>query len=50
MKMRFCKALGCIMAGVGLLIILALILPTIFWWFFLGGVLILTGIGMFCHF
>ena len=43
------KFLGYILAGTGLLIILALLLPNIFWWFVLGIVMIALGLFIICH-
>jgi hypothetical protein len=43
---RFCRGrtLGFVLAGAGILLILAVILPSQLWWFFLGVALILIGI------
>jgi hypothetical protein len=43
---RFCRSrsLGFVLAGAGILLILAIILPSQLWWFFLGVALILAGI------
>lgn len=38
------RVCGCISIGIGIVILLALILPTNFWWFFLGAALICGGI------
>lgn len=46
---RPCKTLGFYIAGAGLLIILAIILPCELWWFFLGIALILGGVLLFRH-
>lgn len=42
------KQIGRIVIGLGLLIILALILPGGFWWFTLGAALIALGIRICC--
>lgn len=41
---RPCKSIGFYLAGVGLVVILAAILPCSWWWLFLGLALILIGI------
>ena len=38
------RNLGCLIILLGVFVLLALILPPTFWWFFLGAVLIVTGI------
>jgi len=43
------RFLGYILAGAGLLIILALLLPNIFWWFVLGIAMIALGLFIICH-
>ena len=43
---RPCKSLGLYIAGAGLVVILAAILPCSWWWLFLGLLLILIGILM----
>ncbi len=44
------STLGCIAIVVGLLIILALVLPTEFWWFIFAAALIALGIWYIrCH-
>ena len=40
------RVCGCISIGIGIVILLALILPTNFWWFFLGAALICGGYGL----
>ena len=35
--------LGCLMIGLGIIILLALVLPPGFWWFILAGALIVCG-------
>lgn len=41
---RPCRNLGYYIAGAGLLLIVAVIIPCEFWWLFLGLALILVGI------
>lgn len=41
---RPCKMLGFYVAGAGLLIVLAILLPSELWWLFLGLALILAGV------
>lgn len=36
--------IGCLVALLGVFVLLALILPTSFWWFVLGAVLIYVGL------
>ncbi len=48
MRRRF-KPAGLILAAIGVLIILAMILPAVFWWFALGIALIAAGIAILKH-
>jgi hypothetical protein len=41
---RPCRSLGTYIAGAGLLLVVAVIIPCEFWWLFLGMALILVGI------
>jgi hypothetical protein len=41
---RFCKPAGSVIIAIGVLIILALVLPTAVWWFILGVVLVVGGL------
>lgn len=38
------KNLGCLIILLGVFVLLALILPSTFWWFILGAVLICAGV------
>ncbi len=40
------KLIGCILICSGLLIVLSLVLPTTFWWFIFGLILICGGIAV----
>ncbi len=43
---RHCKLIGCILIVSGLLVVLSMVLPTTFWWFLLGVILICAGIAL----
>lgn len=41
---RHCRPIGAVVVGLGIFIILALILPSVVWWFFIGIALIALGL------
>ncbi len=43
---RHCKLIGGILVCCGLLVVLSMVLPSTFWWFLFGMVLIFAGFGL----